>query len=67
MANGDRGARAASQLDGAIKLEANIGFVLGVIKEHFALNHFHARALRGAHRLAIADGHTVEKIEVVAL
>ncbi|MNP29349.1 hypothetical protein D3C76_1223690 [compost metagenome] len=67
MPNGDRRTGALSKFHGAIKLEANIGFILRVIEEHFALNHLHARTLGGAHRLAITDGHAVEKIEIVAL
>ncbi|MPN60307.1 hypothetical protein SDC9_208035 [bioreactor metagenome] len=41
MANGDCGTVAARQLDGTIKLTANIGFVLRVIQEDFAFDDFH--------------------------
>ncbi len=67
MADGNRGAIAAGQLYSAIKLHANVCFVLRIVKEHLALNHLHPRSLRGTHRLTVADGHAIEEVEVVTL
>ncbi len=67
VTDGNGRAIAAGQLHRAIKLHADIGFVLGIIQEHFTLNDLDARSLCRTHRLTVANGHAVEEIEVVAL
>ncbi len=66
MPNGNGRTVTARKLHGAVKLRANVSFVLGIVKEHLALNHLYARTLSGTHRLAVADGHAVEEVEIVA-
>ena len=67
MTNGDCRTITPRQRDGAIELSADVRLVLGVVEKHFALNHLHAGTLGGAHGLGVADGHAIEKIEIVAL
>ena len=67
MPNGNRRTVTARQLYRAVELHADIRFVLGVVQEYFALDDFYTRPLSGTHRLAVADGHAVEEIEIVTL
>ncbi|MNP21149.1 hypothetical protein D3C76_1137560 [compost metagenome] len=66
MADGDGRSVAARQFDGTIKLAADIVRVGRIVKEHPAFDHLHAGARRRMCGLAVADGHAVEKIEMVA-
>src|SRR5690606_35856201 len=67
MPNRDSRPVAACELNRTIELSANIRVVLRVIQEDFALNYLYTGGLRSTQSLAIANGHAVEEIEIVAL
>ncbi|MOA16104.1 hypothetical protein D3C78_1362990 [compost metagenome] len=67
MANGDGGTIASCQLDRAVELTADIGFVGGIVQEYLPLDHLHVCAGGSAGGLAIANGHAVEEIELIAV
>ena len=66
VTNSDCRTVAAREVDCAIKLATNIRFVLGIVEEHPALNDLHSGTVSGPHGLAIADGHAVEEVEIIA-